>query len=140
MSTSTQKTAILLYFYGGLMLLCGILYILLVGWSINLAIATNFIAGLGAIAIGYFMWQKVVWSFWAGLGLAALLFFLYGWLSLTHAYTLIDSLQNGDLNLKPYKALYQQANGLLITLSLFFTTIIVGLLQAMQTQTNSREL
>lgn len=140
MSTSTQKTAIMLYFYGGLMVLCGILYILLVGWSLNLAILTSLIAGLVAIAIGYFMWQKVTWAFWAGLGLGVVLFFLFGWISMTHSYALIDSLQNGDLHLKPYQALYQQARGFIITISLFFTTIVVCLLQTMQTITNNREL
>lgn len=140
MSTSTQKTAILLYFYGGLMVLCGIIYIILVGWSLNLTILTSLIGGLSAIGIGYFMWEKAIWAFWTGLGLGVILSLLYAWLTMSHAHILIDSLQNGELNLKPYQALYQQTNSVLITLGLLIMSLIVCLLQAMQTITNTTEL
>ena len=137
---STHKTAILLYFYGAFALICTILNIVFVGWSLSLSIISGLIIGVVALATGYFMSKQLGWAFWLGLAVTTGLMFFYGWLVATGAHQLIDMLIDGDMHLKPYVPLYQQVNMVLLHLSMFIISLIASIQQFTRAQANGREL
>ncbi len=137
---STQKTAILLYYLGGFILLCTLLNILLVGWAFSISIISGFIIAIFAGATGYFMSKLLGWAFWLGLFLATGLIFFYGWLVTINAYELIDMLIDGELHLKPYIPLYKQVNSVLLHLAMFIMSLIASIQQFVRAQSNGKEL
>jgi hypothetical protein len=137
---STQKTSVLLYFYGAILLLCGILGLIFVGLQVNITIIAFFLIAVFSGAIGFFMSRRVKWAFWTGLIMTTLMMFFFGWCVTKEGHTLIDMLQNGAMNLKPYNTLYQQGNLVVLSMVACVLSIVAALNQFIRASENGSEL
>lgn len=126
---NTQKTTILIFYSGAFLLLSGLLLFVLNKFVVSLTIISLFGAGLICGAIGFFMSQRKRYAFWAGLIFVTLMVIYFGWLTITNANGLMDMILDGDLQLKPYNVIHQQAASFIFAMAAWALAIIASMTQ-----------
>jgi hypothetical protein len=137
---NTQKTTITLYYYSGILLICGILLFILNSFLPNLinvsVVVTAIISGVTA----FFMSKQAIWSFWTGIIISTLSVFYFGWLTYVNLTLFVDMVFNGEMHLAPYSAVYNQASTMFLALLVCFVSVIISLAQFVRSAANDREL
>lgn len=126
---NTQKTTILIFYSGAFLLLSGILLLVLNSFGISLTNISLIATGLICGGIGFFMSQRNRYAFWAGLIFATLMVLYFGWLTIVNANGLMDMILDGELQLKPYNAVHQQAASFIFAMAAWALAIIASMTQ-----------
>jgi hypothetical protein len=132
---NTQKTAALIAFYGGFLLILSIIYIVLIGFSLTIEVSSCLIIGLFSLAASYFMLLRKGWAFWSGLSMTFLMMIILGWRSVTALFHFTDMIQNDKLN-NPYDS----GIAFMIIFSAFLLSTLTSAIQVMLARSNAREL
>lgn len=135
-----QRTAILLFFCSAFLLLSGILLLIIENFIPNLTNISLMAAGVVMAGIGFLVTRKIPISYLIGIAVSTLLIFYLGWLTITNANSLMDILLNGELQLKPYHAVHQQASSVIFSGVSWVLMTVVTMTQFMKANENEREL
>lgn len=137
---NTQKTTILIFYSGAFLLLCGILLLVLNNFGISLTNISLIASGLICGGIGFFMSQRNRYAFWVGLIFATLMVLYFGWLTIFNANGLMDMILDGELQLKPYNAVHQQAASFVFAMVAWALAIIASMTQFIRAYAVGNEL
>ena len=137
---NTQKTTILIYYYGAFLLLSGICLVILSGIKVDLTSISLLTTGLISGGIGFAMSQKIRLAFWAGLIFVSIMIFYFGWLTIINGNGLVDMLLDGELQLKPFHAAHQQAATFSFSLVSWILSIMSSMTQFVRAYAIGREL
>ncbi len=137
---NTQKTTITLYYYGGLLLICGILLLILNSFKPNLINISVLVTAILSGITAFFMNKKAIWAFWSGIIISTLSVLYFGWLTYENLTLFVDMVFNGEMHLAPYNAVYNQASTMFLSLLVCFVSIIISLAQFVRSSANDREL
>ncbi|MGB0864696.1 MAG: hypothetical protein ACPGXZ_17380 [Saprospiraceae bacterium] len=132
---NTQKTAALIAFYGGFLLVLSIIYIVLIGFNLTIEMSASLIAGLFSLSAAFFMLRRRSWAFWGGLAMSFLMIVLMGWRSVIALFHFTDMIQNDKLN-NPYDS----GIAFMIVFSVFLLSVLTSAIQIMLARSNAREL
>jgi hypothetical protein len=137
---NTQKTTITLYYYSGILLICGILLFVLNNFLPNLINVSVLVIAMVSGVTAFFMSKKSIWSFWGGIIISTLSVFYFGWLTYENLTLFVDMVFNGEMHLAPYNAVYHQASTMFLSLLVCFVSVIISLAQFVRSGANDREL
>lgn len=137
---NTQKSTILIFYSGAFLLLSGILLLVLNNFGINLTNISLIVGGGICGGIGFLMSRKQPYAFWGGLIFATILVFYFGWLTIMNGNSLVDMLLDGELQLKPYNAVHQQAATFAFTMVAWALAIIASMTQFIRAYAVGEEL
>jgi hypothetical protein len=137
---STQKTAIGLFYCAAILLISGILLFVLEQIAASVTMISMLVVGVLSGVIGFLMTRRLPLAFWGGLIIASVSVLYFGWLTGYNSQRLVDMLLNGNLQLKPYNALYLQIYKTLLSLVAVFVSIITSRLQFINSSDNANEL
>ncbi|MFK7948529.1 MAG: hypothetical protein AB8G11_13135 [Saprospiraceae bacterium] len=126
---NTQKTTILIFYSGAFLLLSGILLLVLNNFGFGLTNISLVSAGAICGGIGFFMSRRSKYAFWSGLMLVTIMVLYFGWLTIINANGLMDMILDGELQLKPYNAIHQQAASFIFAMAAWALAIITSMTQ-----------
>lgn len=126
---NTQKTTILIFYSGAFLLLSGILLLVLNNFGFGLTNISLLSAGVICGGLGFFMSQRHRFAFWGGLVFATIMVLYFGWLTMINANGLMDMILDGELQLKPYNAVHQQAASFIFAMAAWTLAIIASMTQ-----------
>ena len=92
--------AVLLFYYGVFLIICGIVSVVLIGKKAKTALISGGTSGIIAIVIGHFIWIGSHAAVFAGMFISFALLIVFSWRSTKTLFTIFELIRPGDEQLK----------------------------------------